>query len=56
MAGPVPTIRSSQQEEGQMEGVTLLYNPKVAHITSVNMPLSELGHMATPSCVSKAGK
>lgn len=46
----------SQQEEGQVEGMTLLYNPKVAHITSVYMPLSKLSHMATPSCISKAGK
>lgn len=41
----------SQQEEGQVED-----NPKVAHSTSVYMSLSELSHMATPSCVSKAGK
>lgn len=53
MVGPVPTITSSFQPAGRRASGG---QSKSCTQQSVYMPLSKLSHLATHSCVSKAGK
>ena len=48
--------RKKRKASGGHDPSLQSHNPKPTRIASVQLLLSELSHMATPSCVSKSGK